>query len=141
VAAVPVSALKRAVGLWGPVLAFMSLIFYLSSQPDVPLPPGVGDKPTHSIAYSILGVLIVRALAGGLPARIGGATALAAIVLTTAYGVSDEVHQMFVPGREADFNDVVADAIGGALGTGLCWLWGIIARARTTVAGRPPHGL
>jgi VanZ family protein len=141
VAAVSFPALKRAVGLWGPVVAYMASIFYASSQPEVPLPPGLGDKPTHSIAYTVLGALIVRALAGGLSARVSGATALAGILLTTAYGVSDEIHQMFVPGRFADVNDVVADAIGGALGAGLCWLWGIIARARTAVAGRPPHGL
>ena len=134
-------ALKRAISLWGPVLAYMGLIFYLSSQPDVPLPPGLDDKPTHSIAYTMLGALIVRALSGRFSARFGVATALAAIVLTTVYGVTDEFHQMFVPGRTADVDDLVADALGAAIGTGLCWLWGIIARARTAVAGRPPHGL
>ena len=119
----------------------MASIFYASSQPEVPLPPVLGDKPTHSIAYTLLGALMVRALAGGFSARIGAATALAGIVLTTAYGVTDEIHQMFVPGRFADANDIAADAIGAALGAGLCWLWGIIARARTAVAGRPPNGL
>jgi VanZ family protein len=119
----------------------MAFIFFLSAQPDVPMPPGLGDKPTHSIAYTVLGVLVVRALAGGLGARITAGIALAGVALTTAYGITDEIHQMFVPGRFADVNDLAADAIGGVLGAGLCWLWGIIARARRTAAGHPPHGL
>lgn len=46
-----------------------------------------------------------------------------AFVITCLYGVSDEFHQKFVPGRTPDVYDVVADAIGGLffLGTYLVW--------------------
>lgn len=122
--------MNRRVSLWGPVILFMGVIFYLSSQSDVPVPAQLSDKPLHSLGYTILSVLIVRALAGGLPARITAATALLAIALSTAYGVTDEFHQTFVPGRSAEVNDLVADAIGSATGAFACWLWGILFPSR-----------
>lgn len=122
--------MKRAIILWAPVFMYMALIFYTSSKSEVPLPPGLTDKPTHSLAYMVLGVLFLRALAGGLPARISFGTAALAVALTTAYGATDEVHQMFVPGRFADWNDLLADGIGGALAAFACWLWGILFSAR-----------
>jgi VanZ family protein len=122
--------LKRAIVLWSPVALYMAVIFQLSARSDVALPPGIADKPTHTIAYALLGVLFVRALAGGLPARITLRVALLGIALTTAYGVTDEIHQMFVPGRHAEWQDVLADAVGGAIGAATCWLWGIIRVSR-----------
>jgi VanZ family protein len=119
----------------------MAAIFWASSRTDLAPPGGLSDKPTHSLGYALLGVLFTRALAGGLPKRISLGVALAAVALTTAYGITDEIHQMFVPGRFADVNDVVADAIGGALGAALCWLWGIISPSPEPRRGTPRHGL
>lgn len=120
---------------------YAAVIFYGSAQPEIPLPPGLEDKPTHSIAYMVLGILVVRALAGGLPTRIPLSSALLGVALTTAYGLTDEFHQRFVPGRYPDWNDVVADAIGAAMGAAVCWLWGIISTAQRTREGPPRHGL
>jgi VanZ family protein len=50
-----------------------------------------------------------------------------AILFGVMYAVTDEIHQMFVPGRTADAADLVADTIGVALGTMGCWACGIIA--------------
>jgi VanZ family protein len=107
----------------------MAAIFWVSSLPQPPLPPG-GDKPWHLIAYLAFGVLVVRAFAGGLPARIDARIAASAIALSVAYAASDEVHQMFVPGRSAQWTDLLADAIGICVGTSLCWGWGIISDSR-----------
>jgi VanZ family protein len=41
---------------------------------------------------------------------------LLAILIATAYGISDEIHQLWTPQRSADWRDVVADASGAALG-------------------------
>lgn len=38
-----------------------------------------------------------------------------ALVLTMAYGASDEYHQMFTPGRTTEFMDFLADSIGGGV--------------------------
>ena len=39
--------------------------------------------------------------------------------LAIAYGISDEIHQSFVPGRDASVGDLIADSVGAALGAGL----------------------
>ena len=101
--------------LWGPVLLVMALIFYLSSLPDPGGPPGgISDKTAHFLIYGALGASMMRALAGGRAAAMPAI--LAAIVLTTLYGVSDEIHQYFVPPRTPDILDVAADAAGACAG-------------------------
>jgi VanZ family protein len=107
----------------------MAAIFYVSSLSQPPLPPGFGDKPSHSLAYTGLAVTIVRALVRGLPARVGAGAGLGAVLLTIAYGVTDEFHQSFVPGRSMDVYDLFADAIGAMIGTAACWAWGIISHS------------
>ena len=105
----------------------MAAIFYVSSLPQAPLPAGVSDKWAHSAAYLGLAVTIVRALAGGLPRRLSRGVIVAAIAITCAYGATDEWHQRFVPGRTADVDDLIADAIGACAGAAACWVWGIIS--------------
>lgn len=121
------TAWARRIGLWGPVVIYMAAIFYVSSLSHAPLPPGVGDKPAHSVGYLGLAIVVVRALAGGLPARIRWVTVVAALMICVGYGASDEFHQSFVPGRSAEVADLYADTIGATIGTALCWAWGIIA--------------
>ena len=104
----------------------MVAIFIGSSIPEPPPIPGGTDKPLHLSAYLGLAVVVVRAVAGGLPRRIGAGTAAIAIVITVGYGVTDEVHQMFVPGRLAEVYDLLADALGAIAGTAACWAWGIL---------------
>jgi VanZ family protein len=110
----------------------MSAIFVASSQADLRPPGGVTNEQAHSAGYAGLGALVARALAGGFGARLTGWQAVGAVAMTTAYGVSDEWHQSFVPGRDADPLDVRADAIGAVLGTAGCWAWGI-NRSRSDV--------
>jgi VanZ family protein len=117
----------RAASLWAPVVIYMASIFYASSLPEVTLPPG-GDKSWHLIGYTGLGVVIARALAGGLFRPVGMPAAVLAIVTGVAYGVTDEIHQMFVPGRSAELADLAADAAGIVIGTAACWACGIIGR-------------
>jgi VanZ family protein len=82
------------------------------------MPASGTDKVLHFIAYAVLAALLCRALSGsGVTAA---RTLLWAFVLATLYGVSDEVHQSHVPGREADVMDLLADALGAA-GGALAW--------------------
>ena len=137
--------MTRPLLFWGPVVVYMAAIFYVSSLSQPPLPPGFGDKPSHSLAYTGLAITIVRALVRGLPARVGAATAIGAVLLTIAYAVTDEFHQSFVPGRSMDVYDLYADAIGAILGTVVCWAWGIISHSPDPSArsrsGPSRHGL
>jgi VanZ family protein len=122
----------RALALWGPVAAYMALIFFISAQPKAPLPPQLSDKQGHSIGYMGLAVTVGRALAGGISQGTSLRAAAGAWAIASAYGASDEWHQSFVAGRSADVRDWFADATGALLGAGVCWAWGII-RARTDV--------
>ncbi len=90
----------RLLFLWGPVLVAMAAIFYVSSLHEAPLPDDVSDKSGHVLAYTALGVTVVRAVAGGLPRRITARIAAVAIAMTVAYGASDELHQAFVAGTQ-----------------------------------------
>lgn len=121
--------------LWAPVAIYMGAIFYVSSMPDPAIPTGA-DKPLHWLAYMGLAVLVVRALAGGAGRRIGVRIAAVAMLITIGYGVTDEVHQLFVPGRSADAYDLVADSAGALAGTVSCWIWGLWDTRRKTQGSR-----
>jgi VanZ family protein len=97
------------------VIVYMALIFVASEIPNPPAPPGpLTDKPVHAAMYAGLSALVVRAIAGGWGRPVTLHTALAAVAIASAYGVTDEIHQRFVPPREADYRDVGADAAGAA---------------------------
>jgi VanZ family protein len=53
---------------------------------------------------------------------------VAAVVISTLYGVSDEYHQLFVPGRSFDVFDMLADFIGSVVGASAIGAWSIIRR-------------
>jgi VanZ family protein len=119
----------RRVWLWGPVALQMAVIFMASSIPNLGrLPGGVPDWFGHGAGYAILGGFGLRAFAGGRLRGVTIAAALAAVALCVAYGVSDEVHQLFVPGRSAELADVAADAAGAAVAAAVGLAWRLAAR-------------
>ncbi len=114
----------------------MAAIFYMSSLSNPPLPDEVDDKTAHMAAYAGLGVTVVRAVVGGLPARVGVRVAVLSMAITIAYGASDEYHQRFVSGRFSDVMDLRADAAGALIAVAACWVWGILA-SRSDPRGVP----
>ena len=114
-------------------LFWAGLIFYLSSQPSIEAPalfPGQ-DKLFHLIAFGILGFLTMGTLQAshaGYPTRRVWLVVLA----VTLYGILDEVHQYFVPGRNADIYDALADALDGLLGA-----WAMYYLVRVVVRRSP----
>lgn len=125
--------------LWGPVVAYMAIIFALSSRSVLPSPLGLNDKVVHFGFYGGLALLALRATAGGRLAGLSLPAMLAAWAIATVYGATDEFHQSFVPGRSADVWDLVADAAGAALAVVAFGAFGIIARSRGR-AGRAQRG-
>jgi VanZ family protein len=110
--------------LWLPLAAYMAVIFAISSIPNPPdLPSAVGDKGGHALLYFGLGALFVRALAGGWSRGCTTGVAVAAVFYSTLYGITDEIHQAFVPPRQAEVFDVVADGLGAAAAAVLLWGW------------------
>jgi VanZ family protein len=123
------TALERLVR-WGPAVACAVVIFGLSSVGSLPAPPGgLTDKHAHFLTYGVLAALVVWGLTDRAPSRTTWRIAAAAVALATLYGVSDEVHQSFVPGREVSALDVAADFGGAALAAVALRAWAII-RAR-----------
>jgi len=99
-------------------LVYCLLIYIQSSFPSPKTIPDVPhlDKLLHCGAYALLAVLCYRALEA-LPLELDGKLlVILAIASSTLYGISDEVHHYYVPYREADVMDVVADLLGGVLG-------------------------
>jgi VanZ family protein len=95
----------------------MALIFYLSSesQPLPALTEHVWDKALHMVEYAGLAVLLARALVGEKFGWI--AVLVLAMALTSAYGASDEWHQLFTAGRDSNIRDWFADTTGGIVGS------------------------
>lgn len=96
----------------------IALSWYLSSQPGIDLPANLfrhQDKLLHIGFFSLLGFLLAGALQrDALDTR--WTVALAATALAGLYGVIDELHQGFVPGRDVSVLDALADVTGGLLG-------------------------
>jgi len=112
--------MDKHVKLWLPVLAWMSLIFYLSSIPNLAsgFGPGVDfslRKVAHISEYAVLMALLTRALARNLPKKSFLRAVLCAFIFALFYAVSDEFHQLFVIGREGTLRDIGIDSIGIAL--------------------------
>jgi VanZ family protein len=115
---------RSRLNYWLPLAAWMGLIFYLSAQSELPHPQSgwvdlLVSSGAHVLSYGVLAVLWVRGLGAGPRAW------LVAFALTVTYGLSDEFHQSFVPGRNPDVLDLTCDALGALAGL---WLWVRIRR-------------
>lgn len=103
---------------WLPPLLWMALIFAMSSRSTIPTAPGISQQllaaAGHVVVFAILAILLFRALDGHVPSTQRRAGL--AWLTTTVYGISDEFHQSFVPGRYATIDDVILDAVGAAIG-------------------------
>ena len=132
----------RTVLPWIAVVVWMGVIFLLSQQagsesgdlsggmtdaviqviqtgfPFVPIDEAflhhLIRKGAHFTAYLLLGVLVINAL--GLPY---GKKVVLALILCILYAISDEVHQLFIPGRSGELRDVIIDSTGAATGIGV----------------------
>lgn len=113
--------MRRSLSLWLPVVLWMAVLFGFSAQTSGGGGLSIPDWLSHGTVYAILSGLICRALAGGWRGSLTRRGALMAVLLSTAYGVSDEYHQSFVPHRDASVADVGKDFGGALLAAGL-WL-------------------
>ena len=121
---------------WSAVMSYCGFLYYLSDQPRLHLPQVVpsSDTVAHVAAYAVLGWLWTVALRETWEGCSSLAAVLFALLFTLGYGLSDEWHQSFVPGRVSSAADVVADVIGGGLGAGSFFLW---TRRRAEEGARP----
>lgn len=130
---------------WITVILWMTLTFYLSHQPATEsneLSTGITmffvetiktivpsmefdlidfnhliRKSAHFINYLVLGILVLNALK--VSTGYGCRSAMLALLICVLYAISDEVHQLFVPGRGAQVKDVLIDSAGSIVGIGV----------------------
>ncbi len=104
-----------------PLIIHWVSILILTSLPSDQLPSvEVGDKINHFLAFFVLGFFLNLTLKYQkrfpfLKKNI----LLTTIIIAAAYGLLDELHQLFVPGRSAEVFDWIADFIGGIAGSSL----------------------
>ena len=103
---------------WLLVFVYAGLIFYFSSLPTIP-PLILKIIPEtfilHMIEYAILTILLFRALTNSKNSSLNN-TIFLSITIAVLYGVTDEIHQHFVPGRTFSVLDVFGNSIGSMLG-------------------------
>jgi VanZ family protein len=103
------------------MVTVMGIIFYLSHQPGnfVQLPQFTGvDKLLHAIAYGILTGAFLYGMHPFTHESHRALTVIGAVLLCLLFGISDEYHQAFIPGRFVSGWDVAADCFGGLLVAG-----------------------
>ncbi|MCC6484813.1 MAG: VanZ family protein [Armatimonadetes bacterium] len=99
-----------------PAFLEMAVIYYLSSQSALPALPSLldWDKLQHATAYGALAGLIRFGLIRGYDVSHGRASLLG-LAGAALYGLTDEAHQGFVPGRRLDIRDWIADVVGAII--------------------------
>lgn len=122
---------------YAPIILWMAAIFLVSSI------PGDGEwhamrpvtytvrKLGHVVEYAVLGFLLARLFFFHFHKQVREACALA-FLAGLIYAMSDEIHQMFVFGRQGKFTDVMIDGVGLLLG-----MWALV-HWRTRVARGVP---
>jgi len=103
----------------------MALIFVLSSFPiavphieRIPL----RDKGIHLVEYAILGALCAHAATRTFPHHSRVRAVMLGAFLAASWGLTDELHQSFVPERTSDAFDLLADSVGATVGAFVCYL-------------------
>lgn len=116
---------KHFLHFWLPVILCMGAISAASSIPssDIPGLFAFQDVSFHGIIYALLGMLFFRALRASGPRLRLAALAAATLFFGLAYGVIDEFHQSFVPGRCSTIADVLTDGAGALAGAVLGRIW------------------
>lgn len=142
---------RLRIAAWAAVVIWMACIFYFSHQPGEessehstvivqivskivlnegsPVKPVISEAELHMLIrklahlseYALLGALLVNALRYEIKSKI--LIARTAAIVGFAYAVSDEFHQLFIPGRSGCFQDVLIDSVGLAFGLAAACRW------------------
>jgi VanZ family protein len=126
---------------WLPPLGYMISIFFMSSQSDPQIGGDTPDYVLHSIGYFILTLLLIRLLLAEQPQKLQKLAvffsdsknindgllfwhiaSVNGVLIAIAYGITDELHQYFTPGRHCSFNDLLANSFGAFMAYGVSML-------------------
>jgi VanZ family protein len=120
---------------WTPVALYAALIFFLSSLSDTDIyVPALSiphaDKVLHALLYGPLAILTYRAFRYASGTWSAMHAVFLAVAASTAYGMTDEFHQAFIPMREANVWDLFADWMGSLAGA---WGWAHVEPQRRSI--------
>jgi len=119
--------LKKLLNRWLPFLIWATVIFLFSSYPttrasEIHWKDFIVKKTAHIIEYAILTTLCYRALkTSGIEKKKVG---YYSIFFSIFYGLTDEFHQSFTPGRDPQLRDVFFDTIGAVLS--IYYIWNLL---------------
>jgi VanZ family protein len=101
-----------------PAPLLVVVIWILSAQSTLPVPKGIlgFDKFQHLLAYLALAVSVALWFSPEQRRRRRLRSFLLIVLISSFYGIIDEIHQFFVPGRNCNVWDWIADALGAVLG-------------------------
>ena len=103
---------NRSILYWASVAFYLTVIFIMSSIPGYELPKldfAFSDKMVHFLEFGMLGIFLYNAFRHTSPVKKPVLWSIAAGMI---WGISDELHQLFVPGRMCSIWDFAADSAG-----------------------------
>jgi VanZ family protein len=110
---------------WLPLIAYCLAIYLQSEHPTPESIPkfAFSDKILHFAGYGLLGILFFRAYSTLPLGEQRNRLILMSIGSAALFGISDEIHQYFVPFRQTDIFDALADAFGSICGVYVFYRW------------------
>ena len=117
----PSPRIKIFLSYWLPIIIYCLAIFIQSSLPASERLPAFphSDKLLHAGAYALLGFLFYRAFQTTRIPKTVLLIVLISALSSTVYGISDEIHQYFVPSRTFSLADMLANTVGSFIGAAL----------------------
>jgi VanZ family protein len=109
----PLRRARLLAAAWGLVL------LAVTSWPNPPAVEAGGfplDKLTHFLLYAVEAVLLHRAIRWKGRSGVAMSRVVAIVGTMAVWGMLDETHQDWIPGRQMDTGDLVADVAGAAVG-------------------------
>ncbi|MBN2572146.1 MAG: VanZ family protein [Ignavibacteriales bacterium] len=111
---------KRILFVYIPLVLYWIVLFIATSlsTESLPKPFVFSDKVAHLLAYLVLSFFVCLAIwAQEKFQLVSRRYFFFTLFIVLLYGIFDEIHQSFIPGRSCEFLDWVADAVGAIIGT------------------------
>lgn len=101
-----------------PLVLYWIVLLIATSLPGPDVPDlGVSDKLEHFSAYCVLAFFLNLTLRFQDRYKwLKSKAAAAAVLIASVYAALDEIHQLFIPSRDCDIKDWIADTLGAILG-------------------------